>query len=166
MYALTRVVDRVLRRTENLDARLTALVDNLSRSLTPPGVPRPDPGAREAGSDGHDADSGPAEPGVRSWLLADDPARAGARMSVVATIGYLAFIAGPPTRWLKISDIATASVGAPPVRETTDSSPTAWAVDSSMAGSTSTPVRPSEFTNAAAPSTVPCVTAAEEFMAK
>lgn len=27
---------------------------------------------------------------------ADDPARAGARMSVVATIGYLAFIAGPP----------------------------------------------------------------------
>lgn len=27
---------------------------------------------------------------------ADDPARAGARMSVVATIGYMAFIAGPP----------------------------------------------------------------------
>jgi MFS family permease len=27
---------------------------------------------------------------------ADDPARAGARMSVVATIGYTAFIAGPP----------------------------------------------------------------------
>jgi MFS family permease len=27
---------------------------------------------------------------------ADDPARAPARMSVVATIGYLAFIAGPP----------------------------------------------------------------------
>jgi len=27
---------------------------------------------------------------------ADDPSRAGARMSVVATIGYLAFIAGPP----------------------------------------------------------------------
>lgn len=27
---------------------------------------------------------------------ADDPARAGARMSVIATIGYLAFIAGPP----------------------------------------------------------------------
>jgi cyanate permease len=27
---------------------------------------------------------------------ADDPARAAARMSVVATIGYTAFIAGPP----------------------------------------------------------------------
>ena len=27
---------------------------------------------------------------------ADDPARAAARMSVVATIGYAAFIAGPP----------------------------------------------------------------------
>jgi cyanate permease len=27
---------------------------------------------------------------------ADDPARAGARMSVVATIGYTAFIGGPP----------------------------------------------------------------------
>src|SRR4029077_14810888 len=27
---------------------------------------------------------------------ADDPARAGARMSVMATIGYTAFIAGPP----------------------------------------------------------------------
>jgi MFS family permease len=27
---------------------------------------------------------------------ADDPKRAGARMSVVATIGYTAFIAGPP----------------------------------------------------------------------
>ena len=60
----------------------------------------------------------------------------------------------------------TARVGAPPVRETTDSSPTFWASVVSMSGVKWTPVRPSWLTKATAPSTVPPVTAAEEFIAK
>jgi hypothetical protein len=65
-----------------------------------------------------------------------------------------------------ICDRPTASVGAPPVRETTDSSPTFWASWVSMSGVRFTPDRPRLFTNATAPSTVPPVAAAEEFMAK
>ena len=34
--------------------------------------------------------------GVRNRATADEPRRAPARMSVVSTIGYTAFIAGPP----------------------------------------------------------------------
>ena len=60
----------------------------------------------------------------------------------------------------------SASVGAPPVRDTIDSSPTAAAVEASMSGVRLTPVSPSEFTNATAPSMVPPVAATDEFIAK
>ena len=59
-----------------------------------------------------------------------------------------------------------ARVGAPPVREMIDSSPTAWAVEVSMSGVRLTPISPRPLTNAAAVSGVPPVTAAEEFIAK
>ena len=60
----------------------------------------------------------------------------------------------------------TARVGAPPVRETIDSSPTSRAVCASTSGVMFTPARPSWLTNAAAVSTVPPVAAAEAFIAK
>ncbi len=72
----------------------------------------------------------------------------------------------PPSHWCMMCDSPSARVGAPPVREMMVSSPTASAVPCSSSGVTCTPERPSEFTNAAAPSTVPMVAAGEEFIAK
>ena len=77
-----------------------------------------------------------------------------------------AIMPGPPMRRCMMPARPTARVGAPPVRETIDSSPTSFAVCVRVAGSRFTPMSPREFTNCAAPSTVPPVAAAEEFMAK
>ena len=72
----------------------------------------------------------------------------------------------PPKTWCMMCARPTASVGAPPVRETTECSPTSLAVWVRVPGSRWTPVRPSEFTNCTAPSTVPWVAPTGEFIAK
>jgi hypothetical protein len=72
----------------------------------------------------------------------------------------------PPIRLCMIWARPTARVGAPPVRETTDSSPTLAASWVSMSGVRFTPASPRLLTKATAPSTVPPVAAAEEFIAK
>ena len=74
-------------------------------------------------------------------------------------------IAGPPNHWCMMPARPTASVGAPPVRETTECSPTCWATLVSWSGVRCTPVSPRLLTNATAPSTVPPVAAREEFIA-
>lgn len=76
VQALTRVLDRTLRRVEQLDARMVALVAanaDLARTLAPTATPPTD----QTDATKSDAD-GPAGPGVRSWLLADNPAQAAA----------------------------------------------------------------------------------------
>lgn len=75
-------------------------------------------------------------------------------------------IAAPPNSCCMMCASPRANVGAPPVRDTIDSSPTAAAVEDSMSGVRFTPARPSELTNATAPSMVPPVAAAEAFIAK
>ncbi len=62
--ALARTLDRALRKVDQLDAKLTALADLLQEEATAPG---PASTPKE-----------PTGPGVRSWLLADDPAQAAA----------------------------------------------------------------------------------------
>ena len=74
--------------------------------------------------------------------------------------------ASPPISWPMMIESPTASVGAPPVRETTVSSPTRFASAVSCSGVTSTPARPRLITQAAAVSGVPPVSAAGAFMAK
>lgn len=66
----------------------------------------------------------------------------------------------PPKTLLSTSDIPNASVGAPPVRETMDCSPTlaaAWSISSGVIGA---PERPSPLTYSAAVAAVPPVCAA------
>lgn len=77
VQALTRVLDRTLRRVEQMDARMVALAEanaDLAHTLVPAATPPP---ADPTDSAIHDRE-GPAGPGVRSWLLADDPAQAAA----------------------------------------------------------------------------------------
>jgi hypothetical protein len=61
--ALARTLDRALRKVDRLDTKLTALADGIEEGAAPPPAGTPE---------------GPAGPGVRSWLLADDPAQAAA----------------------------------------------------------------------------------------
>ncbi len=72
----------------------------------------------------------------------------------------------PPMTELSTCDMPNASVGAPPVRDTTDSSPTESAapwISSAVIGG---PLRPSPLTYSAAVSGVPPVTPAGAFIAK
>jgi hypothetical protein len=81
--ALSRHVDRVLRRVEHVDGRVSGLADvvtDLALKLTP--ASRIDPASATDGSVG-----GPAGPGVRSWLLADDPGQADADLNDL--VGWL-----------------------------------------------------------------------------
>lgn len=74
VQALSRMVDRTARRIDHLDGRISALaeiVTDLALKISP----APDqPGDLTASTDGEMV----AGPGVRSWLLADDPDQAGA----------------------------------------------------------------------------------------
>ena len=72
----------------------------------------------------------------------------------------------PPTSLPMIRDSPTASVGAPPVRETTVSSPTRSARWVRSPGVRFTPARPRPMTKSTAVSGVPPVRAAGAFMAK
>ena len=74
-----------------------------------------------------------------------------------------AFMPGPPSTLLKISAIATASVGAPPARLTIVVSPTSRAVVASVSGETG---KPMAVIAAAAVAGSPPVIAAGAFIAK
>ncbi|MDT4861044.1 hypothetical protein FQZ97_956340 [compost metagenome] len=77
-----------------------------------------------------------------------------------------AIIAVPPMNCCMMWARPTASVGAPPVRDTMLSSPTFLAVSARRSGVRFTPARPRLLTQVAAVCTVPPVRAAGEFMAK
>ena len=74
--------------------------------------------------------------------------------------------ASPPTSWPMMCARPTARVGAPPVRETTVSSPTRSARWVRSPGVRFTPARPRPMTKSTAVSGVPPVSAAGAFMAK
>ena len=72
----------------------------------------------------------------------------------------------PPKAELSTCDMPNASVGAPPVRETTDSSPTALAACWISPAVIGVPPRPRPLTYAAAVSAVPPVAPAGALIAK
>ncbi len=67
--ALARTLDRALRKLDQLDSTVAALTDTVQESVTQ----SPGDGAAEKLEQ-----TGPAATGVRSWLLAEDPAQAAA----------------------------------------------------------------------------------------
>jgi hypothetical protein len=98
------------------------------------------------------------------------PASTAVRMksasNMIAKWYQKAIMPEPPATCCMMWASPTESVGAPPVRETIVASPTSFAVWVSISGVRFTPVRPRLFTNVTAPSTVPPVSAPEEFIAK
>ncbi len=77
-----------------------------------------------------------------------------------------AFMPAPPKMLARISDMPNARVGAPPVREITDASPTPSAASWIWAALRSLPGSPMELTQVAADSGVPPVSASGAFMTK
>lgn len=80
VQAVARVVDRALRRVEDLDRRVSALAEvitDLAHKLT---ADRSGVAEQESPADDQSG-TGPVGPGLRSWLLADDPAQADADLS-------------------------------------------------------------------------------------
>lgn len=100
VQALSRLVDRVLRRVEHVDGRVSGLADvvtDLALKLSP---------ARTHVTADHDAEDAdePAGPGVRSWLLADDPAQAEADLADLTAWVWRVYLWWPeawlPSCWL------------------------------------------------------------------
>jgi hypothetical protein len=71
---LARTVERALRKLQTLDEQVGQLTDQITAVY----------GTHDAPVPTADAEPGVAEPGVRSWLLADDPAQAAADLDDLA----------------------------------------------------------------------------------
>ena len=106
VQGLARLVDRAVRRLEQLDGRVSGLaeiVTDLALKLTPPapdasgdhGVP---PTSGETGPD-VDLDGQPEPPAVRSWLLADDVAQADADLADLSSWLWRVYLWWPDA-WL------------------------------------------------------------------
>ncbi len=108
VQGLARLVDRTLRRVEQVDGRVSGLgeiVTDLALKLTPPTPDSPGAGhdvaapSDEPDGSGAETDADTEPPGLRSWLLIDDVAQADADLADLAAWLWRVYLWWPDA-WL------------------------------------------------------------------